>query len=43
MTSAGQALFAIDPPEMRAQLRAVQATLKRTEATAANAQQDVTR
>jgi membrane fusion protein (multidrug efflux system) len=40
---AGQPLFAIDPREMRAQLRAVQATLKRAEATAANAQQDVTR
>ena len=40
---AGQALFAIDPREMRAQLSAVQATLTRAEATAANAQQDVTR
>lgn len=40
---AGQALFAIDPREMRAQLSAVQATLQRDEATAANAQQDVTR
>lgn len=40
---AGQALFAIDPREMRAQLSAVQATLQRAEATAANAQQDVTR
>lgn len=40
---AGQALFAIDPRELRAQLSAVQATLARAEATAANAQQDVTR
>lgn len=40
---AGQALFAIDPRELRTQLSAVQATLTRAEATAANAQQDVTR
>lgn len=40
---AGQPLFAIDPQPMRAQLSAAQASLARAEATAANAQQDVTR
>lgn len=40
---AGQALFAIDPRELRAQLSAVQAALSRAEATAANAAQDVER
>ncbi|MGH7631995.1 MAG: efflux RND transporter periplasmic adaptor subunit [Gemmatimonadales bacterium] len=40
---AGQALFSIDPREMRAQLSAAQATLARAEATAANAKQDVAR
>lgn len=40
---AGQALFAIDPRELRAQLSAVQATLARAEATRANAAQDVKR
>jgi membrane fusion protein (multidrug efflux system) len=40
---AGQALFAIDPRPLRAQLSAMQATLARAEATAANAAQDVAR
>jgi membrane fusion protein (multidrug efflux system) len=40
---AGQALFAIDPRELRAQLNAARATLSRAEATAANARQDVNR
>ena len=40
---AGQALFAIDPRELRAGLSAVQATLARAQANAANAQQDVNR
>jgi membrane fusion protein (multidrug efflux system) len=40
---AGQALFAIDPRELGARLSAAQATLARAEATAANANQDVTR
>jgi len=40
---AGQPLFAIDPRPLRAQLSAAQATFARAEATAANAQQDVTR
>lgn len=40
---AGQALFAIDPRELRANLNAVQATLARAQANAANAQQDVNR
>jgi membrane fusion protein (multidrug efflux system) len=40
---AGQALFAIDPRELRAQLSAARATQARAEATAANARQDVTR
>jgi membrane fusion protein (multidrug efflux system) len=40
---AGQPLFAIDPRELRARLNAAEATLARAEATAANAQQDVTR
>jgi membrane fusion protein (multidrug efflux system) len=40
---AGQALFAIDPRELRAELSAVQATLARAEATHANAAQDVKR
>src|SRR3546814_5376145 len=40
---AGQALFAIDPRELRANLNAVQATLERAQANAANAQQDVDR
>jgi membrane fusion protein (multidrug efflux system) len=40
---AGQPLFAIDPRELRARLSAAQASLARAEATAANAQQDVTR
>lgn len=40
---AGQPLFAIDPRELRAQLSAVQATLARAQANAANAQQDVNR
>ncbi len=40
---AGQALFSIDPREMRAALNAAQATLARARATAANAGQDVAR
>jgi membrane fusion protein (multidrug efflux system) len=40
---AGQALFTIDPRQLRTQASAAQATLARAEATAANAQQDVTR
>jgi membrane fusion protein (multidrug efflux system) len=40
---AGQVLFRIDPRELRANLSAVEAALKRAEATAANAQQDVER
>lgn len=40
---AGKALFQIDPRELRASLNAVQATLQRNQATAANAQQDVAR
>ncbi|RHW18162.1 efflux RND transporter periplasmic adaptor subunit [Sphingomonas gilva] len=40
---AGQALFAIDPRELRASLNAVQATLARARANAANAQQVVNR
>lgn len=40
---AGQALFLIDPREMRAALAAAQATLTRNLATAANAAQDVAR
>jgi len=40
---AGQPLFAIDPRELRAKLSAAEAALARAEATAANAQQDVTR
>ncbi len=39
----GQGLFAIDPRPLRAQVNAAEATLARAEATAANAQQDVTR
>jgi membrane fusion protein, multidrug efflux system len=39
----GQALFAIDPRELRAQLNAAEAALARAEATAANAGQDVKR
>lgn len=39
----GQGLFAIDPRPLRAQVSAAEATLARAEATAANAQQDVTR
>ena len=38
---AGQVLFRIDPRELHAQVSAVEATLKRAEATAANAAQDV--
>src|SRR3546814_19271991 len=38
---AGQALFAIDTRELRANLNAVQSTLERAQANAANAQQDV--
>jgi membrane fusion protein (multidrug efflux system) len=41
--AAGKALFAIDPRELRANLSAVQATLARAQATAANAAQDVAR
>ena len=41
--TAGQPLFAIDPRQLRAQLSAAEAALARAEATAANAQQDVTR
>src|SRR3546814_9311877 len=40
---AGQALFAIDPRELRASLNAVEATLARARAAAANAPQDVNR
>jgi membrane fusion protein (multidrug efflux system) len=40
---AGQVLFRIDPRELRASLSAVEATLARAEATAANAAQDVER
>lgn len=40
---AGQPLFAIDPRELRAGLNAVQATLARAQANAANAHQDVNR
>ena len=40
---AGQALFAIDPRQLRAQLSAEEAALTRAEATAANAAQDVAR
>lgn len=40
---AGQGLFAIDPSQLRASLNAVQATLARAQANAANAQQDVQR
>src|SRR5687768_6576723 len=40
---AGQALFALDPREMRADLNAVQATLPRARASAANAGQDAAR
>jgi len=40
---AGQELFRIDPRELRANLSAVQASLLRATATAANAQQDVER
>jgi membrane fusion protein (multidrug efflux system) len=40
---AGQALFAIDPRELRAKLNAVAATLARGQAAAANAQQDIDR
>jgi membrane fusion protein (multidrug efflux system) len=40
---AGQALFSIDPRELRASLGAVQATLARAQANAANAQQVVNR
>lgn len=39
----GQALFAIDPREMRAELNAAQAALARAEATAANAAREVER
>lgn len=41
--AAGKALFQIDPREVRAGLSAVQATLQRNQATAANAAQDVAR
>lgn len=40
---AGQSLFVIDPRELRASLSAVEASLVRAEATAANAEQDVDR
>ena len=40
---AGQALFAIDPRELRAALNSAEASLARSEATAANAAQDVNR
>jgi membrane fusion protein (multidrug efflux system) len=40
---AGRPLFAIDPRELRADLNAVQASLARARATAANAAQDVAR
>jgi membrane fusion protein (multidrug efflux system) len=41
--TAGQPLFLIDPRELRANLSAVEASLVRAEATAANAEQDVER
>ncbi len=41
--TAGQTLFLIDPREARAELGAAQASLKRAEAMAANARQDVER
>lgn len=41
--AAGQPLFAIDPRELRASLSAVQASLARARANAANAEQDVNR
>lgn len=40
---AGQVLFTIDPRELRAKLNAVEATLARAQAAAANAQQDIDR
>ncbi len=40
---AGEVLFRIDPRELRANVSAVEASLKRAEATAANAAQDVDR
>lgn len=40
---AGQALFAIDPRELKARLNAVEAALARAQSNAANAQQDVNR
>src|SRR6478609_3765059 len=40
---AGQPLFAIDPRELRAKLNQAQASLARSQATAANAAQDVAR
>lgn len=40
---AGQALFRIDPRELRSQVNAVEASLMRVQATAANAAQDVDR
>lgn len=40
---AGQPLFSIDPRALRSSLNAVQATLARAQANAANAQQDVSR
>ena len=40
---AGQALFSIDPRELRANLAAVRATLARAQSNASNAQQDVNR
>jgi membrane fusion protein (multidrug efflux system) len=40
---AGQSLFAIDPRELRASFNAVQASLARAQANAANAQQDINR
>jgi len=40
---AGQALFTIDPRELRARLNGVEATLARAQAAAANAQQDIDR
>lgn len=39
----GQALFAIDPRELRAQLSSAQAALARAQATAANAERDIER
>lgn len=41
--SAGQALFAIDPRDLRAHYNAARASLARAQATAANARQDVNR